>query len=151
MNGLLCFNNQCIKPYVIRTHNLIWWTWSIERTNDLPIEWKIYYAGKRECSLLILSIIHPSVRPFIYPPIHPSIHSSIHSFRMYTTSLEQTTVATRAAVNTAWRIFGNGDHTPGVWLAKWLALTPTWFEHATFWSGVRRATVEPRSLTYFNT
>ena len=25
-------------------------------------------------------------------------------------------------------------------------LTPTWFEHATFWSGVRRATVAPRSL-----
>ena len=24
-------------------------------------------------------------------------------------------------------------------------LTPTWFEHATFWSGVRRATVAPRS------
>lgn len=24
------------------------------------------------------------------------------------------------------------------------ALTPTWFEHATFWSGVRRATVAPR-------
>ncbi len=25
-------------------------------------------------------------------------------------------------------------------------LTPTWFEHATFWSGVRRATVAPRGL-----
>ena len=25
-------------------------------------------------------------------------------------------------------------------------MTPTWFEHATFWSGVRRATVAPRSL-----
>ena len=24
-------------------------------------------------------------------------------------------------------------------------LTPTWFEHATFWSGVRRATIAPRS------
>ena len=24
-------------------------------------------------------------------------------------------------------------------------MTPTWFEHATFWSGVRRATVAPRS------
>ena len=24
-------------------------------------------------------------------------------------------------------------------------LTPTWLEHATFWSGVRRATVAPRS------
>ena len=29
---------------------------------------------------------------------------------------------------------------------KDLTLTPTWFEHATFWSGVRRATVAPRSL-----
>ncbi len=29
---------------------------------------------------------------------------------------------------------------------KWQKfLTPTWFEHATFWSGVRRATVAPRS------
>ena len=26
----------------------------------------------------------------------------------------------------------------------WKGLTPTWFEHATFWSGVRRATVAPR-------
>ena len=26
-----------------------------------------------------------------------------------------------------------------------LRMTPTWFEHATFWSGVRRATVAPRS------
>ena len=25
-------------------------------------------------------------------------------------------------------------------------MTPTWFEHAAFWSGVRRATVAPRSL-----
>ena len=25
-------------------------------------------------------------------------------------------------------------------------MTPTWFEHATFWSGVRRATVAPRGL-----
>ena len=25
------------------------------------------------------------------------------------------------------------------------SLTPTWFEHAAFWSGVRRATVAPRS------
>ena len=24
-------------------------------------------------------------------------------------------------------------------------VTPTWFEHATFWSGVRRATIAPRS------
>ena len=24
-------------------------------------------------------------------------------------------------------------------------LTPTWFEHAAFWSGVRRATIAPRS------
>ena len=23
-------------------------------------------------------------------------------------------------------------------------MTPTWFEHATFWSGVRRATVAPQ-------
>ena len=29
---------------------------------------------------------------------------------------------------------------------KWkMILTPTWFEHAAFWSGVRRATVAPRS------
>ena len=28
-------------------------------------------------------------------------------------------------------------------------LTPTWFEHATFWSGVRRATVAPRSRTIY--
>ena len=27
-------------------------------------------------------------------------------------------------------------------------MTPTWFEHATFWSGVRRATVAPRSRMY---
>ena len=26
-------------------------------------------------------------------------------------------------------------------------VTPTWFEHATFWSGVRRATVAPRGLS----
>ena len=26
-----------------------------------------------------------------------------------------------------------------------IVLTPTWFEHAAFWSGVRRATVAPRS------
>ena len=26
-------------------------------------------------------------------------------------------------------------------------MTPTWVEHATFWSGVRRATIAPRSLT----
>ena len=44
------------------------------------------------------------------------------------------------------------------WLQTWLfpwkkvkrdlknILTPTWFEHAAFWSGVRRATVAPRSL-----
>ena len=25
-------------------------------------------------------------------------------------------------------------------------MTPTWFEHATFWSGVRRATVAPQGL-----
>ena len=31
---------------------------------------------------------------------------------------------------------------------KWkMILTPTWFEHAAFWSGVRRATVAPRSRT----
>ena len=28
---------------------------------------------------------------------------------------------------------------------KKILLTPTWFEHAAFWSGVRRATVAPRS------
>ena len=28
-------------------------------------------------------------------------------------------------------------------------MTPTWFEHATFWSGVRRATVAPRSHVSF--
>ena len=28
---------------------------------------------------------------------------------------------------------------------KGFLLTPTWFEHAAFWSGVRRATVAPRS------
>ena len=28
-------------------------------------------------------------------------------------------------------------------------MTPTWFEHATFWSGVRRATVAPRSLMFW--
>ena len=27
----------------------------------------------------------------------------------------------------------------------WEKLTPTWFEHANFWSVVRRATVAPRS------
>ena len=27
-------------------------------------------------------------------------------------------------------------------------LTPTWFEHAAFWSGVRRATVAPRSQVW---
>ena len=27
-------------------------------------------------------------------------------------------------------------------------LTPTWFEHAAFWSGVRRATIAPRSPSY---
>ena len=31
---------------------------------------------------------------------------------------------------------------------KKLLLTPTWFEHATFWSGVRRATVAPRSHSW---
>ena len=30
-------------------------------------------------------------------------------------------------------------------LKKEFLLTPTWFEHAAFWSGVRRATVAPRS------
>ena len=32
------------------------------------------------------------------------------------------------------------------------SLTSTWFEHATFWSGVRRATVAPRShiIMYFH-
>ena len=30
-------------------------------------------------------------------------------------------------------------------LAKEGDVTPTWFEHAAFWSGVRRATVAPRS------
>ena len=25
-------------------------------------------------------------------------------------------------------------------------LTPTWVEHATFWSGVRRATIAPQGL-----
>ena len=30
---------------------------------------------------------------------------------------------------------------------KHVLLTPTWFEHATFWSGVRRATVAPRGPT----
>ena len=30
---------------------------------------------------------------------------------------------------------------------KNVVLTPTWFEHAAFWSGVRRATVAPRSRT----
>ena len=29
------------------------------------------------------------------------------------------------------------------------ALTRTWFEHATFWSGVRRATIAPPSHTYY--
>ena len=29
-----------------------------------------------------------------------------------------------------------------------IVLTPTWFEHAAFWSGVRRATVAPRSQLY---
>jgi hypothetical protein len=32
--------------------------------------------------------------------------------------------------------------------AKKILLTPTWFEHAAFWSGVRRATVAPRSQSY---
>ena len=31
---------------------------------------------------------------------------------------------------------------------KKFLLTPTWFEHATFWSGVRRATVAPRSHSW---
>ena len=30
--------------------------------------------------------------------------------------------------------------------SKKCKLTPTWFEHAAFWSGVRRATIAPRSL-----
>ena len=30
-------------------------------------------------------------------------------------------------------------------LKKKSYLTPTWFEHVTFWSGVRRATIAPRS------
>ena len=34
-------------------------------------------------------------------------------------------------------------------LYKKKLLTPTWFEHATFWSGVRRATVAPRSPHIF--
>ena len=29
-----------------------------------------------------------------------------------------------------------------------MLLTPTWFEHAAFWSGVRRATVAPRSQVF---
>ena len=29
-----------------------------------------------------------------------------------------------------------------------ILLTPTWFEHAAFWSGVRRATVAPRSQVF---
>ena len=28
-------------------------------------------------------------------------------------------------------------------------MTPTWFEHATFWSGVRRATIAPRSHMWY--
>ena len=28
-------------------------------------------------------------------------------------------------------------------------MTPTWLEHAAFWSGVRRATIAPRSLHNF--
>ena len=31
---------------------------------------------------------------------------------------------------------------------KKILMTPTWFEHAAFWSGVRRATVAPRSQSY---
>ena len=31
------------------------------------------------------------------------------------------------------------------WACEKKILTPTWFEHAAFWSGVRRATVAPRS------
>ena len=36
-------------------------------------------------------------------------------------------------------LFANPDHRQKV------ELTPTWFEHAAFWSGVRRATIAPRS------
>ena len=32
------------------------------------------------------------------------------------------------------------------WKTSKIFVTPTWFEHAAFWSGVRRATVAPRSL-----
>ena len=31
------------------------------------------------------------------------------------------------------------------WKKEKRLLTPTWFEHAAFWSGVRRATIAPRS------
>lgn len=36
----------------------------------------------------------------------------------------------------------------GMWVK---ALSPTWFEHAAFWSGVRRATVAPRARLIYTT
>ena len=36
-----------------------------------------------------------------------------------------------------------------IWLSQNLKLTPTWLEHAAFWSGVRRATIAPRSHRYY--
>ena len=38
-----------------------------------------------------------------------------------------------------------------VYLPHPLLLISTWFEHATSWSGVRRATIAPRNLLYFLT
>ena len=49
-----------------------------------------------------------------------------------------------------WTIFIKADHNAGCFIC-FLAknnLTPTWFEHAAFWSGVRRATIAPRSPSY---
>ena len=54
----------------------------------------------------------------------------------------------KTAIFSVWKPFDSSKW-ENVW--KMNCLTPTWFEHAAFWSGVRRATVAPRSLVEVKT
>ena len=49
----------------------------------------------------------------------------------------------------AWYLYTHGCNTSNrTWFQNRTRMTLTWFEHAAFWSGVRRATVAPQSLPW---
>ena len=65
----------------------------------------------------------------------------------FTLSIKRISVKWFNFMGTTFILFGYWFHIQGTSLhqSNEKHVTPTWFEHTTFWSGVRRATVAPRS------